>query len=194
MEMIMKNHTQHSHSLAMILFGIVLTLTCLLSIGDITNGSAAPARNTCQDIREIREIIVHCSATPEGRDYSVATLMAWHRQRGFLTVGYHYVIDLQGTVHIGRPLAMIGAHCRGHNARSIGVCYIGGVARDGRTPKDTRTEAQKEALARLLRELHARYPAARLHGHREFANKACPSFDCHEYDYIFNDARIISGT
>ena len=89
---------------------------------------------------------------------------------------------------------MIGAHCLGHNARSIGVCYIGGVARDGRTPKDTRTEAQKEALARLLRELHARYPAARLHGHREFANKACPSFDCHEYDYIFNDARIISGT
>ena len=190
----MKNHMQHSHSLAMILSGIVLTLTCLLGIGDITNGSAAPARSTRQDIREIREIIVHCSATPEGRDYSVATLTAWHRQRGFLTVGYHYVIDLQGTVHIGRPLAMIGAHCLGHNARSIGVCYIGGVARDGRTPKDTRTEAQKKALARLLRELHARYPAARLHGHREFANKACPSFDCHEYDYIFNDTRIISGT
>lgn len=194
MEKIMKNHTQHSHSLAMILSGIVLTLTCLLSFGDITNGSAATARSTRQDIREIREIIVHCSATPEGRDYSVATLTAWHRQRGFLTVGYHYVIDLQGTVHIGRPLAMAGAHCRGHNARSIGVCYIGGVARDGRTPKDTRTEAQKKSLARLLRELHARYPASRLHGHREFANKACPSFDCHEYDYIFNDARIISGT
>ena len=194
MEKIMKNHMQHSHSLAMILSGIVLTLTCLLSFGDITNGSAAPARSTCQDIREIREIIVHCSATPEGRDYSVATLTAWHRQRGFLTIGYHYVIDLQGAVHIGRPLAMVGAHCRGHNARSIGVCYIGGVARDGRMPKDTRTEAQKEALARLLRELHARYPASRLHGHREFANKACPSFDCHEYDYIFNDARIISGT
>ena len=194
MEKIMKNHMQHSHSLAMILSGIVLTLTCLLSFGDITNGSAAPARSTRQDIREIREIIVHCSATPEGRDYSVATLTAWHRQRGFLTIGYHYVIDLQGAVHIGRPLAMVGAHCRGHNARSIGVCYIGGVARDGRTPKDTRTEAQKEALARLLRELHARYPASRLHGHREFANKACPSFDCHEYDYIFNDAEIITGT
>ena len=94
MEKIMKNHMQHSHSLAMILSGIVLTLTCLLGIGDITNGSAAPARSTRQDIREIREIIVHCSATPEGRDYSVATLTAWHRQRGFLTVGYHYVIHL----------------------------------------------------------------------------------------------------
>ena len=194
MKVIVKSHMLHGHSLTMILMGIVLTFVCLLSFGDISNGSAAPPRDTHRDNREIREIIVHCSATPEGRDYSVATLTAWHRHRGFLTIGYHYVIDLRGGVHIGRPLAMVGAHCRGHNTRSIGICIIGGVARDGRTPKDTRTVAQKEALARLLRELHARYPRATLHGHREFANKACPSFDCHEYDDIFNDARIIIDT
>ena len=86
----------------------------------------------------------------------------------------------------GRDIDIAGAHCTGHNTYSIGVCYIGGCASDGKTPKDTRTVAQKEALVRLLRELHARYPKATLHGHREFTNKACPSFDCHEYDYIFN--------
>lgn len=162
-------------------------------------------------MRTINEIIVHCSATPEGKDYTVKQIAEWHRQRGFRMIAYNYVIYRDGTCHVGRPLSMAGAHCKGHNAHSIGICYVGGLASDGQTPKDTRTAEQRRALALLLRVLHAQFPKATLHGHREFvckrvlsgictscaecsynqaicqfANKACPSFDCHEYDYIFN--------
>ena len=77
----------------------------------------------------------------------------------------------------GRPESEIGAHCLGHNQNSIGVCYVGGLAADGRTPEDTRTAAQKEALLALLKKLRAKYPKASIHGHRDFAAKACPSFD-----------------
>ena len=137
-------------------------------------------------MRKINEIIVHCSATPEGKDYTVEQIASWHRQRNFRMIGYHFILYRDGTCHVGRPLSMMGAHCKGHNAQSIGICYIGGVTTDGLTPKDTRTEEQRKALALLLRVLHAQFPKATLHGHREFANKACPSFDCHEYDYIFS--------
>ena len=92
-------------------------------------------------------------------------------------IGYHYVVDLDGTVEPGRPESEIGAHCLGHNQYSIGVCYVGGLAADGRTPEDTRTAAQKEALLALLKKLRAKYTKASIHGHRDFAAKACPSFD-----------------
>ena len=128
-------------------------------------------------MRTINEIIVHCSATAEGRPFTVADIDRWHRERGFRKIGYHYVIYLDGSIHAGRSEAETGAHCLGHNARSIGVCYIGGCAADGRTPKDTRTPQQKATLATLLRELRCRYPGAEIHGHRDFAAKACPSFD-----------------
>lgn len=127
--------------------------------------------------RRITEIIVHCAATPEGRDFTVEDITRWHKQRGFRTIGYHWVIYRDGSVHQGRPESQMGAHCTGHNALSIGVCYIGGVAADGKTPKDTRTEAQKAALLRLLRSLKAKYPKAKIYGHRDFSIKACPSFD-----------------
>lgn len=127
--------------------------------------------------RRITEIIVHCAATPEGRDFTVEDITRWHRQRGFRTIGYHWVIYRDGSVRQGRPESQMGAHCTGHNALSIGVCYIGGVASDGKTPKDTRTEAQKAALLRLLRSLKAKYPKAKIYGHRDFSIKACPSFD-----------------
>jgi N-acetylmuramoyl-L-alanine amidase len=127
--------------------------------------------------RKITEIIVHCSATPEGKDYTVADIDSWHKARGFKKIGYHYVVYRDGTCHKGRSEDEIGAHCVGHNANSIGICYIGGVSSDGKTPKDTRTEEQKKALIILLRSLKERYPNATIHGHREFANKACPSFD-----------------
>lgn len=136
-------------------------------------------------MRIINEIIVHCSATPEGRDVTIDQLTAFHRQQGFQTIGYHYVVYRDGSCHIGRPLTMVGAHCKGHNAHSIGICYVGGMTPDGKTPKDTRTPEQRLALARLLSVLHVQFPNATLHGHREFANKDCPSFDCHEYDYIY---------
>ena len=128
-------------------------------------------------MRAINKIIVHCSATPEGRVVTVEDIDKWHKQRGFNKIGYHYVIYLDGTIHFGRKEEEIGAHCLGYNTNSIGVCYIGGLAKDGKTPKDTRTGAQKEALLTILKKLKARYPKASIHGHREFATKDCPCFD-----------------
>lgn len=127
--------------------------------------------------RSINEIIVHCSATREGRDYTVADITKWHKQRGFNDIGYHYVIYRDGSIHNGRDVNLVGAHCTNHNAHSIGVCYIGGCKTDGTSPKDTRTDAQKAALLSLLKDLRKKYPFAKIHGHRDFANKACPSFD-----------------
>ena len=128
-------------------------------------------------MRKINEIIVHCAATPEGKNFKAADIDRWHRERKMKCIGYHYVVDLDGTVEPGRPESEIGAHCLGHNKYSIGVCYVGGLAADGKTPKDTRTVAQKEALLALLKKLRAKYPKASIHGHRDFAAKACPSFD-----------------
>jgi N-acetylmuramoyl-L-alanine amidase len=127
-------------------------------------------------MRKIEKIIVHCTATPEGRDVSVADVTRWHRARGFRTIGYHYLIGLDGKVYSGRPLEQVGAHCVGQNAKSVGVCYVGGCDKQMH-PKDTRTAAQRESLRQLVSELKARFPGATLHGHREFAAKACPSFD-----------------
>lgn len=127
-------------------------------------------------MRTIREIIVHCSATAEGKAFTVSDIRRWHKERGFSDIGYHYVVYLDGTVHEGRPVSQQGAHCLGHNAHSIGVCYIGGLAADGKTPKDTRTVAQRAALRSLVERLARQYGAS-VHGHREFAAKACPSFD-----------------
>ncbi len=128
-------------------------------------------------MRKINKIIIHCAATPEGKDFTVQQIDQWHRQRGFRCIGYHYVIYRDGSIHTGRPVEQVGAHTSDHNANSIGICYIGGCAADGKTPKDTRTEAQRRALAALVRELKAKYPSATIHGHNEFTAKACPSFN-----------------
>lgn len=127
--------------------------------------------------RVINRIIVHCAATPEGKAFTIDDVRRWHKAQGWSDVGYHYVIHLDGSVHAGRAESVTGAHTTGQNVNSIGVCYIGGLAADGKTPKDTRTPAQKAALLKLLRELKGRYPGARVYGHRDFAAKACPSFD-----------------
>ena len=128
-------------------------------------------------MRKINLIIVHCSATPDGKDFTVDDITRWHKARGFKTIGYHYVIYRDGTIHGGRPVSEEGAHCVGHNKNSIGVCYIGGLAADGKTPKDTRTDAQKSSLRYLLIGLKEDCPNAAIRGHRDFAAKACPSFD-----------------
>jgi len=127
-------------------------------------------------MRKITEIIVHCTATPAGRRVTVADVDAWHRARGFRGIGYHYMIGLDGTVSPGRPERLAGAHCRGHNGASVGVCYVGGLDADGHAA-DTRTPAQKSALTALLRRLLARYPGARVRGHCDFVAKDCPCFD-----------------
>ena len=127
--------------------------------------------------RGITEIIVHCTATRQGQSVTTAQIDAWHKQRGFRCIGYHYVVYLDGSVHVGRNVDEAGAHCTGHNAHSIGVCYVGGLAPDGKTPKDTRTLAQKAALLDIIRRLKRIYPHAVVHGHRTYAPKSCPCFD-----------------
>lgn len=128
-------------------------------------------------MRKITEIIVHCTATPEGRAVTAADVDRWHRQRGFDGIGYHYLVYLDGTVAEGRPIERIGAHCKGHNANSIGVCYVGGLATDRKTPKDTRTSGQKDALLQLINRLRTEYPGVKVRGHRDYARKDCPCFD-----------------
>ena len=147
--------------------------------------TAKPA--AAKDMREIKKIILHCSATREAQDISVETIRKWHLNRGWSDIGYHYVIYLDGSIHDGRPIKRSGAHTKGHNSTSIGVCYIGGVEKDGKTPKDTRTPEQDTALVNFLSALLEQYPEATLHGHNEFAAKACPSFDVQEvYGFLNN--------
>lgn len=127
-------------------------------------------------MRKINEIIVHCTATQDGKNIKVEDINRWHKERGWNMIGYHYVVYLDGTIHQGRSEDQIGAHCLKHNTNSIGVVYVGGLDTEGR-PKDTRTEAQKKGLRQILTELKRKYPKATIHSHKDFAPKACPSFD-----------------
>ena len=136
-------------------------------------------------MRLVKEIIVHCSATREDQQVSVDTIRDWHLARGWNDIGYHFYIDLDGTINKGRDIDKMGAHCKGHNRNSIGICYCGGVETDGKTPKDTRTQEQKDSLLNVLKTLKAMYPEAVIYSHSEFATKACPSFDAtEEYENI----------
>ena len=131
-----------------------------------------------QSKRTIKEIIVHCTATPEGRVETVQSIRNMHKAKGWSDIGYHYLIGLNGERWEGRNVNLIGAHCEGHNSNSIGVCYVGGVDKKMQA-KDTRTEKQKDALVALLKDLRKLYPKAKIYGHRDFdkKGKACPSFD-----------------
>ena len=130
-----------------------------------------------QNYRPIELIVIHCSATRSDRPFPLEAVIACHRARGFATIGYHYYLTRNGTVHAGRPLYQEGAHVTGHNRRSIGICYEGGLNPDG-IPADTRTEAQKESLLKLLHRLKTDYPQARIVGHHDLdPRKACPCFE-----------------
>ena len=122
-------------------------------------------------MRKIHRIIWHCSATRAGWDIGAKAIDQWHKAKGWRGIGYHYVVRRDGTIEQGRPEHQIGAHVRGHNSDSIGICYVGGLR-----GKDTRTDEQKAALYRLTSELLERYPGATVHGHNEFDRKACPGF------------------
>ena len=128
-------------------------------------------------MRKINKIIIHCSATPEGREHNVADIRRWHLKRGFNDIGYHYLIHIDGTIEEGRPINKQGAHCSGENRGSIGLCYVGGMSKDMKKAKDTRTQAQKDSLIKLMHELIYKYNKdMTIHGHNEYANKSCPSF------------------
>lgn len=127
-------------------------------------------------MRNIDSIIVHCTATRAGAPVHAAAIDACHRQRGFRKIGYHYVVCLDGSIERGRADAEIGAHCVGRNATSLGVCYVGGLDKDGR-PADTRTPAQRRVLRDLIGKLCRQYGVRSVHSHRDFAAKACPCFD-----------------
>lgn len=138
-----------------------------------------------------KAIIIHCTATREGQDVRASDVDKWHKERGWQMIGYNYLIDLDGTVEEGRPLTMSGAHTKGWNNRSIGICYVGGLDKKG-NPKDTRTPAQKKALNDLVYKLFEQYPTITdIMGHRDTSPdlngdgaitpnewiKACPCFD-----------------
>lgn len=131
-------------------------------------------------MRPLDKIILHCSATREGQHISVETIRQWHLKRGWKDIGYHYVIYIDGSVHKGRPIEQVGAHTSGQNTGSIGICYVGGVEKDGKTPKDTLNELQETAMVNLIKALREEYGDMTLHGHNEFAAKACPSFKVYE--------------
>ncbi len=128
-------------------------------------------------MREINLIVIHCSATRCNRRFPVEALEACHRAR-FGFIGYHYYVTRDGLLHLTLSEDVKGAHAKGYNAHSIGVCYEGGLDEQGR-PADTRTPAQKRTLLALLRSLRADYPEARIVGHRDLPNvkKDCPCFN-----------------
>lgn len=149
-------------------------------VGPLTLAKLIPQRFK-KSKRTITELIVHCSATPEGVDYTVDDIRRWHRQQGWSDIGYHYVVYRNGLIIDGRDVDLIGAHCLkgGHNTHSIGICYVGGVDKDDvRKSKDTRTHEQRAALKAILIDLKRLYPNAKIYGHRDFdKGKDCPSFD-----------------
>lgn len=157
-------------------------------------------------MKEIDAIIIHCSATQEGENFTAKDVDRWHRERGFKSIGYNYVILLDGIIERGRVDNIPGAHCPGYNDHSIGVCYIGGLDKNGRS-KDTRTPAQKKALNHLIQELCNRYPIIEVLGHRDTSPdlngngiiekwewiKECPCFDVRDEFETFLKPIIIKS-
>ncbi len=133
-------------------------------------------------MRKIDLIIIHCSATRVDQDFTVEALEACHKARGFRSIGYHYYITKDGIIYPGRPEREIGAHAKYYNAHSIGICYEGGLDKNGK-PADTRTEAQKQTMESLLQSLCLDYPDAEVIGHRDlpWVKKACPCFDVKQW-------------
>jgi len=139
-------------------------------------------------MREINRVILHCTATKEGQDISLETIRGWHVVgNGWQDIGYHYVILLNGDIALGRNLFTQGSHTRGENEDSIGVAYVGGLDEKGK-PKDTMSLYQDIAFMRLFESLSVTFGKLDLHGHNEFSNKACPSFDVQsKYKFLIKE-------
>jgi len=130
-------------------------------------------------MRPLNRVILHSTATPDGRDVTVDEIRQWHLDRGWADIGYHFVIYRNGTVKLGRPIAEQGAHTLGHNEDSIGLVYVGGTDKSGNA-KDTRTPAQKISTRLLLVYLRLRYQINEVLGHKQCTHTECPSFDVDE--------------
>ena len=128
-------------------------------------------------MRTVKKIVLHYSATPSDRDVTAKEINEWHKARGFRMIGYHYVVRLDGTVEQGRPEEIIGAHVKGHNSNSIGVCYIGGLKGNSKKGSNTMTEAQEASVIGLIQDLLQRYPQSCVYGHRDLTATQCPGFD-----------------
>lgn len=127
-------------------------------------------------MRKINEIIIHCSATYPEQKCTVEDIREWHKKRGFNDIGYHYIIDKDGRILEGRNITLVGAHCKGHNSHSVGICYIGGLDSNG-YPSDTRTKEQKKALISLIDILCHFFPIGKITGHNQYSSKDCPCFN-----------------
>lgn len=144
-------------------------------------------------MRNINEIIIHCSATYDNQDVHAIDINRMHIARGFDKIGYHFFIRLDGTIEQGRKIDEIGAHCYGYNRNSIGICYAGGLKKvNGKTINaDTRTPDQTRSLYQLVKILLYLYPAIdNICGHNDYSNKACPCFNVHdEFDLFLKQVR-----
>lgn len=129
-----------------------------------------------QPRRSTDYIMIHCSATKPTMNIGVREIRQWHKEKGWLDVGYHFIIKRDGTLETGRPADVVGAHVEGYNSVSVGVCLVGGIDDKGK-PQANFTPQQMEALKQLLTVLKGSYPKADVRGHHDFAAKACPSFD-----------------
>ena len=134
-------------------------------------------------MRLLNRIILHSTATPEGRDVTVEEIRKWHLDRGWSDIGYHYVIYRNGAIKAGRPINQQGAHTLGHNEDSIGVVYVGGVD-DAGTAKDTRTAPQRISMRLLIAYLKAKHGIKTVLGHKQCTHTECPSFDVDELNRV----------
>lgn len=121
--------------------------------------------------RLIDKIIIHCADTYSDQDIDAAEIDRWHKERGWSQIGYHFVIKRDGEVEKGRPIEKQGAHTLGHNRNSIGICLVGGK------PRYNFRKVQMASLRNLVSGLKRDHPSAKVHGHNEFADKECPTFD-----------------
>ena len=133
-------------------------------------------------MREIENIVIHCSATKPNQDIGVKQIRAWHIAKGWRDIGYHFLVRRSGKIEIGRPINVAGAHVKYHNKTSIGICYAGGVDEKGK-PTDNRTNEQKQSMQFLVSFLWAMFPDAEVLGHCDFpgVEKACPCFNVKEW-------------
>lgn len=136
-------------------------------------------------MRNINYIAIHCTATqPEASIASIQNY--WKNNLGWKNPGYHFIVDSFGNVVNLLPIELVSNGVQGYNSQTINISYVGGIDKSGK-PKDTRTEAQKQSILKLLKELRVKFPKAKIQGHRDFPNvkKACPSFDAKkEYSLI----------